>query len=209
MRKFGFCKKENIYKLNHQLKTVVCFSSITLGKDPVMVNQLSILKNKLNTNKTTFIAKFDRYASFGIKFLYQAKRFLHQFLSGCSNVSDVGDIDFYFINLSHINLSAMRQECFFTLPTSFSRNKIPNDHSQHGSNKKSKKGDHGVIKNQFPNITWKLKNNKDYKEVIMESTLKEFPMFEHNRRFYRRWSSKGYFRKQELKAMRSIPIPIS
>ena len=50
MSKFEFCRTENIYKLKHQLKTVVCFFSIVPGKESVLVNQLSILMNKSETN---------------------------------------------------------------------------------------------------------------------------------------------------------------
>ena len=69
MSKFEFCKTKNIYKIKHQLKKVNCFFSIVLGKDSVVVNQLSFLMNKVETNETTFIANFDRDASFGIKLL--------------------------------------------------------------------------------------------------------------------------------------------
>ena len=162
MRNFEFCKTENIYKLKHQLKTFIYFFSIVLGKDLLVVNQLSILINKVEMNETTFIENFDRYASFVIKFFYQVDRFLKQFLSSCSNVSDVEDVDFYLINISHIHLSVMRQQFFCALPISFSVNKITHDHSQHGPNTKSKKGDHRVIKNESPNIACKFKNNEAY-----------------------------------------------
>ena len=60
-----------------------------------MVNQISILMNKVNMNETTFVANFDRDASFGTKFFYQVDIFLQQILSNCSNVSDVEDVNLF------------------------------------------------------------------------------------------------------------------
>ena len=70
MSKFEFCKTESIYELKHQLKTDVCFFFIFIRKNSVAVNQISILMNKVEMNKTIFIANFDRDASFRIKFFY-------------------------------------------------------------------------------------------------------------------------------------------
>ena len=55
-----------------------------------------------------------------------------------------------------------------------------------------KKGDHGVIKNESPNIAWKLKNNEAYKEVFTEIILKNCPMLYKTRRCCRSWALKGY-----------------
>ena len=114
MRKFEFCKTENIYKLKHKLKTAVCFFLNVLGKNSVVVHQLSTLTNKLDMEKTTFIANFYWYTLFGLKFFYQVYRCLQQFLSSWYNVSDVEDVDFYSINISHIHLSVIRQH--FSIP---------------------------------------------------------------------------------------------
>ena len=81
MSKFEFCDIENIYKLKHQLKIVLCFFLIVLGKDSLLVNQLSILTNKVDINERTFIANSGRYASFRINLFYQIDRYLQQFLS--------------------------------------------------------------------------------------------------------------------------------
>ena len=51
--------------------------------------------NKVNMNETTFVANFDRDASFGTKFFYQVDIFLQQILSNCSNVSDVEDVNLF------------------------------------------------------------------------------------------------------------------
>ena len=64
MSKFKFCKIKNIYKLKHQIKTVVYFFSIFLVRYYVVVNHFSILVNKVDINETTFTTNFEREASF-------------------------------------------------------------------------------------------------------------------------------------------------
>ena len=76
MSKFELYRAEKIYELKHQLKTVVYFFPIVFGKDSVLVNQISILMNKVEMNETTFISKFYRYPSFLIWFFYQVGRCL-------------------------------------------------------------------------------------------------------------------------------------
>ena len=115
MSKFEFYRREKIYELKHQLKTVVYFFPIVFGKDSVLVNQISILMNKVEMNETTFTANFYRDPSFGIKFFYQSDRCLQQFLWRYSYASDVEDIYFDLIDLSHIHLSVM---IFFSAPYS-------------------------------------------------------------------------------------------
>ena len=41
-------------------------------------------------------------------------------------------------------------------------------YSHHGPNKKTKKGDQGVIKNESPNIASKFKDNEVYKRSLHE-----------------------------------------
>ena len=127
-----------------------------------MVNQLCTLMNKLETNETTFIKNFNIDTSLGIKFFYQVDRCLQQFILSWSNVSYVEDVDFDIISFSHIHLSFIRQQRLCTLPISFSGNKRPKDHIQHGTNTKSKEGDHGVIKNesQISLVNWKTTSPK-------------------------------------------------
>ena len=119
MRKFEFCKTQNIYKLKHQLKIVLCFFLIFLGKDSLLVNQLYIITNKVDINETTFIANFYRYASFRINLFYQIDRYLQQFLSSWSNVLDKEYANFDLIDIYHIHLSVTRQNVLCTLPIYF------------------------------------------------------------------------------------------
>ena len=141
-------------------------------------------------NKTIFIENFDREAYFGIRIFYQVYRCLQQFLSILSNVSDMEDINFDLIDISHIHLSVIIQQRSCTLPTSSLGEKRQNDHIQHVPNTKSKNGYDGVIKNESTNIVSKLKSIMAHKEVFMESNLKYCSMFDKTRRFCRIWVSK-------------------
>ena len=142
-------------------------------------------------NETSFIENLDRYTSFRIKFFCQVDRCMQQFISSCSNASEVEDVDFDLIDISYIHLSFIRQHFFCDIPTSFAVNKRPNDHSQHFPNIKSKQGYRGVINIKSPNISWKLKNNRSYEEVFANSGLK-CPIIEKNRYFCRSQASIVY-----------------
>ena len=58
----------------------------------------------------------------------------------------------------------MIQWLFCTLPNSFSGNRRQNEHSQNSPNKQTKKGDHRIIKNKYPNIALEIGEKRPTKK---------------------------------------------